>query len=61
MNKETIKTLMISAGVFAIATAGNVAARSLYTNSKIGVDKKVFIASTAVALGAGYFLLKKLR
>jgi hypothetical protein len=58
---ETTKIILLSAGVFAIATAANVAAKSIYTNSKIGLDKKALAISFAVGVGAGYLTMKYLK
>jgi hypothetical protein len=58
---EPVKTIVLSAGIFAIATAGNIASKSLYTNSKLGVDQRALIISSLVAIGAGYFVLKNMK
>lgn len=58
---DTTKTLVLSAGIFAIAVAGNVAARSIYTNSRLGADKKNLVISSSLAIGLGYILLKKFK
>jgi hypothetical protein len=56
--KPIVKILAISAGVFVVATAANVAAKSIYTNSKIGLDVKALAISLSIGVAAGYFVMK---
>jgi hypothetical protein len=56
--KPIVKMIAISAGIFVVATAANVAAKSIYTNSKIGLDKKALAISLGVGIAAGYLAMK---
>lgn len=58
---ELTKTVLISASVFAMLTAANVAAKSIYTNSKIGLDTRALLISGIVGVGVGYFSMKYLK
>ena len=55
---ETAKIVLLSAGAFAILTAANVASQSIYTHSKIGIDRKGLLISAAVGIGVSYALMK---
>lgn len=58
---DTVKLILVSAGAFGIALSANIAAKSIYTNSKIGADKKAFLTSAAVGVGITYILMKYYR
>jgi hypothetical protein len=56
-----IKTLLAAAGIFTIAVSANVVAKSLYTNTKLGTDKKILIASGVIGIGATFLMVKWLK
>ncbi|MDD5358426.1 MAG: hypothetical protein PHX80_04715 [Candidatus Nanoarchaeia archaeon] len=58
MNKETLKLLAVSAGVFGIVVAANVVAKAIYTNSKLGVDKKALLIAGIGGVGLSFAVMK---
>ena len=54
------KLVALSAGIFAVAVASNIAAKAIYTNSKIGTDKKALLLSFAAGVGACYLVIKNM-
>lgn len=57
MNKD-IKTALMVAGAFVIATSSVVAGHSIYTNIKVGVDKQALAISVIVGIGVGFAIAK---
>ena len=57
MNKE-MKLALMAAGAFVIATSAVVAGHSIYTNIKVGVDKKALAISAIAGIGVGYLVAK---
>ncbi|MDD4970771.1 MAG: hypothetical protein PHT07_15195 [Paludibacter sp.] len=53
-----VRLALAAAGVFVIVVSANVVAESMYTNSKIGSDKKIFLAGTIIGVGAAFALAK---
>jgi hypothetical protein len=58
MNKETMKLLAISAGVFGIVVAANIVAKAVYTNSKLGIDKKALLIAGIGGVGLSFVVMK---
>lgn len=57
MNKD-MKTALMVAGAFVIATSAVVAGHSIYTNIKVGVDKQALAISAIVGIGVGFAIAK---
>lgn len=53
-----VRLALAAAGVFVIAVSANVVAESLYTNSKIGADKRTLLIGAALGIGAAFALAK---
>jgi hypothetical protein len=53
-----VKLALTAVGVFAVVVSANIVAKSLYTNTKLGTDKKAFMVYTAIGLTATFLLLK---
>jgi hypothetical protein len=53
-----VRLALAAAGVFVIAVSANVVAESLYTNSKIGTDKRTFLIGAALGVGVTFALAK---
>jgi hypothetical protein len=53
-----IRLALAAAGVFVISVSANVVAESLYTNSKIGTDKKILLIGTALGVGTAFAIAK---
>ncbi len=49
--KEIAKLVILSAGVFGIITAANIASEAIYTNSKVGLDKKTLLKAGVIGIG----------
>lgn len=52
------KTALIVLGGMAVVSTAVIAGNAIYTNTKVGVDKKALIISTALGFTIGYVLLK---
>jgi hypothetical protein len=61
MNKDTGKLLLLSAGVFGLLVLANMTAEALYTNSKIGVDKKNLYWTMGSGVILTIFLMKQFK
>lgn len=48
--KEFGKIALIATGAFGALVAANIAAEALYTNSKVGIDKKILIISLGIGI-----------
>jgi hypothetical protein len=53
-----VRLALAAAGIFTIVVSANVVAESLYTNSKIGSDKKALLIGSALGIGAAFALAK---
>lgn len=53
-----VKILLAAGSVFVALVAANMVAESLYTNSKIGTDKKVLIIGTVAGIAAVWGVTK---
>lgn len=59
--KPVVKLIAISAGVFVVATAANVAAKSIYTHAKIGLDLKALGISAGIGIATAYVVMKYIK
>lgn len=57
MNTNVKTALMVLGGMAVVSTAV-IAGNAIYTNSKVGVDKKALIISGVLGFTIGYTLLK---
>jgi len=55
---ENLKLIAKGAGVFGIAVAANIAGKALYTNSKMGVDKKALIIAAVGGVALSFVVMK---
>jgi hypothetical protein len=53
-----LRLALAAAGVFVIAVSANIVAESLYTNSRIGSDKKTLLIGSAVGIASAFALAK---
>lgn len=53
-----VKLALTAVGVLAIAVSANIVAKSIYTNTKLGTDKKALLISGAVGVLATIFVVK---
>ncbi len=55
---EFVKIALISVGAFGILTLANVTAESIYTNSKVGIDKKMLLKAGLVGIALTIALMQ---
>lgn len=58
---SNVKTALIVLGGMAVVSTAVIAGNALYTNSKVGIDKKALIISTALGFSIGFVLLKTIK
>jgi hypothetical protein len=56
-----IKLALTAVGVFAVVVSADVVSKSLYTNVKLGVDKKTLIIASIVGVGSIFLMSKMLK
>ena len=58
---ENVKIALAAVGAFAVAVSADIVSRAIYTNTKIGTDKKVLIAAGVLGIGTTLFMVKVLK
>jgi hypothetical protein len=58
---QNVKFALTAVGVFAIAVSANVVAKSIYTNTKLGTDKKALLICSVIGLTASFLIVKSLK
>lgn len=58
---ETVKGILIATAAFSVLIIANMSAEALYTNSKIGVDKKTLLFSMLAGIAGTYIILKTIK
>jgi hypothetical protein len=59
--KENVKLALTAVGVFAVVVSADMVSKALYTNLKLGVDKKALIIASAVGVGTIFLMAKMLK
>lgn len=57
MNSD-VKNLVLVLGGMAVVSAAVIAGNAIYTNSKVGVDKKTLVVSSVAGIAVGFAILK---
>jgi hypothetical protein len=55
---QNLKLALTAVGVFTIAISADVVSKSIYTNVKIGTDKKPLIIASVIGLGTAFLMAK---
>lgn len=61
MKKSDIELLKMTGAVFMASVTANIVGNTIYTKSRIGVDKKRMIIGTGIGLGATFLLIKMIK
>ena len=56
-----IKLALTAVGVFAVVVSADIVAKSIYTNTKLGTDKKTLIIAGVVGIGSIVLMSKLLK
>jgi hypothetical protein len=58
---QNLKLALTAVGVFAVVVSADIVSKSIYTNVKLGVDKKPLIIAGIVGIGTIFLMSKMLK
>jgi hypothetical protein len=58
---QNVKYLILAAGGFVIIVSASIAAKSIYTHTKIGIDYKAAIIASGIGIGTIYLMQKNFK
>lgn len=61
MKKSDIELLKLTGAVFMASVTANIVGNTIYTKSRIGIDKKRMLIGAGVGLGTTFLLLKMIK